>query len=315
MLSRRVPLIALVFCLVAPCAFGQGSDDDLLEPLTPSSSSKGKPAKAKKPAKVIKGKKPAKATAEAVQEDESDLLTPLVKKTELLVKFNGGTRGTRLLVDDKELGSVSKNPVEVDAGEHTVVVRKPGYRDFSRRITVKQGERAELAVSLEATAGFVSVKADIAGARVLVDGEERGRTPIDDLLLSAGSHEIVVEQEGFRPESQRIAVRAGKEYTVNVNLRPGALAKADEPRAPVLTPSAVAEPSPLVPKSAEVAPSKPLTQRWYFWAGVGAVVAAAAVGTVVATSSQPLDPNAVCGGVCDGVINRPMSGGNGGLRF
>lgn len=313
MLSRRVHLIALVFCLIAPRAFAQG-DDDLLAPLTPPApAAKGKTTKAKKPTKAAKGKKPTKA-AEAEQNDESDLLAPLVKKTELLVKFNGGTRGTRLLVDDKDLGPVSKNPVEVDEGEHTVVVRKPGYRDFSKRFTFKAGERTEVAVSLEATAGFVSVRADIAGARVLVDGEERGRTPLDDLLLSAGSHEIVVEQEGFRPESQRIAVRAGKEYTVNFNLRPGALAKTDEPRTPVLTPSAVAEPSPFTQPPTEVAVSKPLTQRWYFWAGVGAVVAAAAVGTVVATS-QPLNPNSVCGGVCDGIINDPRGASAGGLRF
>ncbi|WNG20049.1 PEGA domain-containing protein [Cystobacter fuscus] len=313
MLSRRVHLIALVFCLIAPRAFAQG-DDDLLAPLTPSApATKGKTTKAKKPTKAAKGKKPGKA-AEAEQDDEADMLAPLVKKTELLVKFNGGTRGTRLLVDEKDLGPVSKNPVEVDEGEHTVVVRKPGYRDFSKRLTFKAGERTEVAVSLEATAGFVSVKADIAGARVLVDGEERGRTPLEDLLLSAGSHEIVVEQEGFRPESQRIAVRAGKEYTVNFNLRPGALAKTDEPRAPVLTPSAVAEPTPFTQPPAEVAASKPLTQRWYFWAGVGAVVAAAAVGTVVATS-QPLSADSVCGGVCDGVINDPRGASAGGLRF
>ncbi|MET0403111.1 MAG: PEGA domain-containing protein [Cystobacter sp.] len=310
MLSRRVPLFALVIYLAAPCAFAQGSDDDLLEPLAPSAPAKSKPpaAKAKKPAKVTKGKKPVRANDEAADGGD-DLLAPLVKKTELVVKFNGATRGTRVLVDDRDVGAVTKAPIEVEPGEHVVVVRKPGYRDFSRRINVKAGESAELAVSLEATAGFVSVKADIAGARVLVDGEERGRTPVDGLLLSAGSHEIVVQHEGFRPESQRIAVRAGKEYSVNFNLRPGALAQTDEPRNPVLTPTSPVETSPLLPEPTPVVTSKPLTQRWYFWAGVGAAVAAVAVGTVVATS-QPLSPSTVCDGTCDGVINAP-----GGFRF
>jgi hypothetical protein len=45
------------------------------------------------------------------------------------------------------------------------------------------------------------------------------------------------------------------------------------------------------------------------------VVTAAAVGTVVATQPQPLDPNRdVCGGRCDSIINGPAAAANG-IRF
>jgi len=309
MLLRRVLLFALVLCVAAPSAFAQ--DDDFLAPLTTSPpAAKGKaakPAKGKKPAKTAKGKKPAKEP-EAVDES-SDMLAPLVKKTELLVKFSGVARGTRLFVDDKELGPVGRTPVEVEPGEHTVVVRKPGYRDFSRRLTFKDGDVTELAVTLDATAAFVSVKADVAGARVLVDGEDKGTAPLEGLMVSAGMHEITVQREGFRPETKRISMRAGKDYSVDMSLRPEAVAQTDQPRAPVLTPTEAPAPSPLKPLPAEVATSKPLTSRWYFWAGVGAVVAAAAVGAVVATS-QPISPGDVCGATpCDAVINRPASAG------
>jgi hypothetical protein len=326
MLLRRAFLIALVLCLAAPSSFAQGMDD-LLAPLAPSASGKkgkGKttqrrtpkaPKKASKAGKGAKGKKGkgAKAVEPEEQEPEqaegADLLAPLVKKTELLVKLSGtSARGARFFLDEQELGTMPKGPIEVDPGDHVVAVRKSGYRDFSRRITAKEGELTELGVLLEPTAGFVSVKADVAGARVLINGDDKGVAPLDNLMLPAGSYEIVVQREGFRPESQRIAVRAGKEYTVEVNLRPEALAQSDQPRAPILTPS-VSDPSPLTQQPPAVASARPLTSRWYFWAGVGAVVTAAAVGTVMATS-QPLNPDRdVCGGTCDGVINRPAGGG------
>jgi len=329
MLLRRASLIALVLCLAAPSSFAQGMDD-LLAPLAPSASGKkgkGKttqrrtptkaPKKAPKAAKGGKGAKKGKGAKavepeeqeQAAEDEGADLLAPLVKKTELLVKLNGSSRGARFFLNEQELGAMPKGPIEVDPGEHVIAVRKPGYRDFSRRITAKEGELTELSVLLEATAGFVSVKADVAGARVLINGDDKGVAPLDNLMLPAGSYEIVVQREGFRPESQRIAVRAGKEYTVDVNLRPEAVAQTDKPRAPVLTPSAVSEPSPLTQKPVAEVSSRPLTSRWYFWAGVGAVVTAAAVGTVMATSQQPLDPDKVCGGTCDGVINRPAGGG------
>ena len=313
MLLRRVSLLALILCFAAPSAFAQ--DDDLLAPLTPQTSKgKGKGAKRKPaPAKTTKAKRGAKgartpAPDPAATSGEADLLAPLVRKTELLVKFTGVPRGTRLLVDDKELGGVSKSPVELTPGEHTIVVRKPGYRDFSRRITLKEGEVTELPVALDATMAFVAVKSDVSGGRVLINGEDKGAPPLEGLLLPPGSHEIVLEREGFKVETQRIAVRAGKEYTVDFKMRPEAVASTDQPRAPVLTPTEVATPSPLTAAAPEQSVSKPLTSRWYFWAGVGAVAAAATVGAVMYTSSQPLSPSEVCRGTCDGIINRPAGG-------
>ncbi|MFE8601578.1 PEGA domain-containing protein [Archangium violaceum] len=325
MLLRRAFLIALLLCLAAPSSFAQGMDD-LLAPLAPSSPAKKGKGKTtqrrtpkdtkKKATKAAKGKKGkgAKAVepeeqAEA-QSEGSDLLAPLVKKTELLVKLGGtSARGARFFLNEQELGAMPKGPIEVDPGDHVVAVRKSGYRDFSRRITAKEGELTEVTALLEPTSGFVSVKADVEGARVLINGDDKGVAPLESLMLPAGSYEIVVQRDGFRSESQRIAVRAGKEYTVSVNLRPEALAQSDKPKAPNLTPS-LSDPSPLTPQpTPAVASASPLTSRWYFWAGVGAVVTAAAVGTVMATSQQPLDPNKVCGGTCDGVINRPAGGG------
>jgi PEGA domain-containing protein len=333
MLLRRAFLIALVLCLAAPASsFAQGMDD-MLAPLT-SSKGKGKgkgkgkattrTPKAPKTAKTAKGSKTGRgkgskqlATPEPDAGEQQtpaahgdDLLAPLVKKTELLVKLNAPVRGARLLLDDKDLGPIPKAGIEVTPGEHTVVVRRMGYRDFSRRVTAVEGESTEVGVLMEATVAFVSVKADVPNARVLINGEDKGVAPLDSVMLPPGTHDIVVQHEGFRPETQRIAVRAGKEYTVDVNLRPEAVASADEPRKANLTPTATQAPSPITQQTPSVSSDNtPLTKRWYFWAGVGAVVTAAAVGTVVATSSQPLDPNKVCGGTCDGVINRPTSGG------
>jgi hypothetical protein len=320
MALRCAFLIALVLCFAAPSAFAQDLSDDLapLAPLQPSKGKgKGKGSK-RRPPKAAKGAKKG-AKSQQVAEPapapvgDSEMLAPLIRKTELAVKMTGVVRGARLFVDDKEIGAIPKGPIEVAPGEHAVAVRRSGYRDFSRRVTAKEGELTEVSVVLEAVTGFVSVKADVEGARVLINGEDRGAVPLEGLMLSAGSYEIVVQRDGYRPETQRIAVRAGKEYTVEVNLRP--LVAADEPRNPVLTPG-LTEPSPLTQQVPEVSTGTPLTSRWYFWAGVGAVVVGATVGTLVATQPRPLDPNAVCGpGGCDAVINGP-SGASGGLvRF
>ena len=317
---RRAAILALSLCLSAPQAFGQGMED-LLAPLTPEPTQpKGKRVKSKSKSKKrskrrssrSKGSRSSRASSASSQ---ADLLAPLVRKTELLVRLGRGVKGARLYLDNKEIGLLPRGPMEVAPGAHSVVVRRPGYQDFSRTLTVKEGALTEVDVALEATMGFVAVRSDIPGSTVFVDGEAKGPAPLEGLMLPPGSHEIVVRREGYRPETKTILVRAGKEYDADFILRPDLgdlVASSDEPRAPLLTPKPAEPASPLLAESPAVASaSTPLVQRWYFWAGVGAVATAAVVGTVVATQPgpAPLSPDQVCGGPCDAVINGPAGAG------
>lgn len=344
MTFRRVALLAMVALLAAPSAFAQ--DDDLLVPLGASSSkSSAKPPKGKRrtgsatatPKPPKKGSKPttkrgasSKATppAATAAAPDDDLVVPLTAKTELLVKVGGGLKGARLIVDNKDMGTLPAASMEVEPGEHIVVVRRPGYSEFAKRVTVEAGRVNEVPATLEAVSAVVSVTVDVPGAAIRVDGDPAGNAPLTNLLLKPGSHDIEARRSGFEPEHNTLLVRAGKDYTVNLHLRPSenvdkpAVASADRPTATQLTPrektrsEAVAALTPDAETTQEVQPSRPLYKRWYFWAGVGAVAAAAVVGTVAMTQSSaatPLKPTDVCGGPCDGTINAPT--GSGLVRF
>lgn len=344
---QRIVLFALVIVLAAPSSAFAQDDDDLLAPPTPqtkpsrSKSGKTKVVKkkatrekatkvTKKPAKTPKttktargkaGKKPVAAPA------EDDLLAPLApQKTELVVRMTGGVRGARLQVDGRDVGPISAAPmpVEVTPGEHLLVVRKPGYAEYSRRIDAKEGSQTEVAVALDATMGFATLTADVPEATVAVDGQDLGPVPLANVLLKPGSREIEFRAPGFKPDVHNITVFAGRPYVIEGKLRPlldTSVAANDVPRNTVLNPATRPETSPGVSfdppapsDDVEVSSGKPWYGRWYVWAGVGAVVAAGTVGAVMATrdSVSPLDANRdVCGGTCDGVLGgvRPVRGG------
>jgi copper chaperone CopZ len=328
MLLRHVALVAAVLLLSAPPALAQDDDDDLLAPLTtteeagsPDKAKKSKKAKRRPPKKPSKTRGKPAPVAESAPEGDEDLLAPLVK-TGVRVQL-GTLRGARLFVDGKDMGPVLGGIVEVEPGEHTLLVRRPGYREFSRNITLNMGEVQDVNAVLEAVSGIVTVKVDVPGAVIFINGEDKGPAPLEGVLLPPGSHDIEARLKGFRTETSRISVRAGKDYAVNLNLRPetetgtaSGVAQADSPRSPVLTPSQGPETSPaFTPRPEVVASSEPTVfQRWYFWAGVGAVATAAVVGTVVATQPPAgLSPEQVCGGPCDAIINPPS--GAGAIRF
>ncbi|XXF76594.1 PEGA domain-containing protein [Myxococcaceae bacterium GXIMD 01537] len=367
-MTLRLALLVMVALLAAPSAYAQ-ADDDFLVPLTPTpksspASSKTKPKKGKaakpvaakppkkeklpsKKATAKKGsaaakaspveatKPPATAQKPSAPAQEDDLgLAPLVAaKTELLVKLAGGAiKGARLLVDNKDVGPLPQPAQVVTPGEHSVVVRRPGFSEFSKRIYVEEGQLNEVSAALEPVAGVVAVTADVPGAAVFIDGEPRGTVPLSGLLIKPGSHTLEARRDGFEADPKTIAVRAGRDYTVDFHLRPSvggaktAVASADRPTSTALTPR---EPAQVDTAAAaldtdatpEVEQGRPLTKRWYFWAGVGVVAAAAAVGAVVATQGNtvaaPLTDRDVCGGDCDAAINYPPTGASaaGVVRF
>jgi formylglycine-generating enzyme required for sulfatase activity len=57
---------------------------------------------------------------------------------------------------------------------------------------------------------WLSVKANINGAQVYVDGQRVGTTPLNDKRVSPGSHEIRVAQSGYQPYVRRYDFRAGR---------------------------------------------------------------------------------------------------------
>jgi hypothetical protein len=347
----RAFVFALVVTLVAPQAFAQ---DDLLVPVPKTRSKSGK-KHGKRSATAKKGKAPAQeddllvpapaqksATAKksgtATQEDDllvpapsgpatasdEDLIVPLGPgKTELLVRLGGGVKGAHLFVDNKDVGTLPMTTgLLMTPGEHTVVVRRLGFSDYTRRVKIQKGKAADIGVTLEAVAGVVTVTSDVPGATVAINGQPKGPAPVANLVLKPGQYDIVVSKEGFEPETKSLAVKAGKDYVVTANLRPAEppkppvvasvdrpVVRPEHPEKPVLTPPVTSVKSSPVPLTQQEKPavstSQPWYKRWYVWAGVG-LVAAATVGTVAATqggSAKPLTPDFVCGGSCDGTIN------------
>ena len=110
----------------------------------------------------------------------------------------------------------------------------------------------------------VSLEVSEPGARVLVDGEDRGTTPLSEpVRVAPGSHEVRVEKNGFQAFSVRVTVPAGESASVRANLV--SLTPAAPPRQEGFVPSRPEEPPP-------AARSGPGVLPWVF-IGVGGVAA------------------------------------------
>jgi len=232
----------------------------------------------------------------------------VVAKGQLLVRTAGGLSGAALSVDGKAQGTIPLGPLSVLAGEHWVTVTRPGFAVFTRNVSVSPGKTLEVEAKLTPTAAVLSVKTDVPGAEVRVDGWSAGVTPLEGIEVPPGTVEVVLTRSGFRPVRQTLAVTAGVDYPLSVVLEPGS--SGDAPIAASLLPSQLSAPALEVGQSS-VQASGPITQKWYFWIGVGVAVAGIALATTAAVTAS-LPPrtraaNDVCGVVCDGVMPEPKS--------
>ena len=64
----------------------------------------------------------------------------------------------------------------------------------------------------------LSVSTNVTGARVLVDGRPMGKTPLNDISVSPGSHRLLVAADGYDAYEKRVRLESGRGMSVYVNL-------------------------------------------------------------------------------------------------
>lgn len=302
---RRALAVTLSVLIASTPAFAQ---DDDLAPLTPAPKAKPKPRPKPKPKPA-----PVKPAPTASGDDDLAPLVPSGAKTELLVKLAGDVTGARLFIDNKEVGTLPLPAQAVAAGEHAVLVKRPGFAPFTRNVKVAQGKTVEVAAELKATLAVLNITSEPSGAQAWSGGKSLGLTPLEDVEVPAGFVTVVLKKEGYAEGKAELVAKAGKDHPVSLKLvstAPAAVASRpapveDRPAATTLTPEESLSASPVTAET-QVQP-QPIVTRWYFWVGVvavaGAIAAGTAIGVTQANTTRPLTGTEICGRECDACIN------------
>lgn len=178
--------------------------------------------------------------------------------------------GARVLLNSKVIGVTPlSGPIKVNAGAATMEVEAEGHFPFRKKVELPgNGELAvEARLTSRSTTGILVVRSPVAGARVSVDGRPVGAAPAE-ASLRAGTHTLVVERDGYEAARTTAVVVAGERKQVTIPLER----------------------------------TKPLVARWYFWAGVGAVV----VGGAVLTGALITERSPGSGDIPPGQVSAPL---------
>ncbi len=99
---------------------------------------------------------------------------------------------------------------DIAPGNHTVIVKIPGYQDYVRTVKVTTGATAEVSAVLQplsSATGNLHVVADQKDAIIVIDGTIQDvKTPASFKNVQVGTHTVTVKKAGFKDYSETVTV-------------------------------------------------------------------------------------------------------------
>jgi serine/threonine protein kinase len=99
-------------------------------------------------------------------------------------------------IDDEYCGSTPlSEPIQLSSGDHTITLKHPNRKEYSKLITISPDETLKVVATLEEVFGYLKISVS-PWAEVYIDGEKKGVTPIAaPLRLSSGSHVLELKKD------------------------------------------------------------------------------------------------------------------------
>ncbi len=174
---------------------------------------------------------PPRAPARTAAAPAAKAAAPKAAAGRLLVRSTPG--GAEVFVDGTRRGVTPLAVRDLPFGAHAVRVTRAGFAAAEQRLTLDAGRpsrtvdialarttpAAPAAAPVAAsTPGSLTVETRPAGARVVIDGRDAGRTPLTVPSLAPGDHAVRIALDGYQPITTTTRVEPGARARVAVSL-------------------------------------------------------------------------------------------------
>ncbi len=106
-------------------------------------------------------------------------------------------------------------------GEYEISVSAPGYYDIDTTVTVGDAQAQTFQIQLLPLPGYLNLGSNTEAATVFIDGEEIGLTPLSNIELAAGEHEVLVSKDRYEPIQQLIEIEGRQQQqSLSIDLLP-----------------------------------------------------------------------------------------------
>jgi len=138
------------------------------------------------------------------------------------LEVDSSPSGATVWVDGVAVGATPMTLEDLSPGEHQIAVVKEGFVR-STEVVTPAPDAAPLVFALQPARALLSVTSTPSPAAVLVDGKAVGRTPLTELALEEGIHQVEVRHRGHESFRTRVEARLGESLHYVARLNPVAV--------------------------------------------------------------------------------------------
>jgi formylglycine-generating enzyme required for sulfatase activity len=102
-------------------------------------------------------------------------------------------------------------------GDYSISATAPGYYPLDSQLVVTDADSQVIELVLQPLPGKLTVNSVPLGARVMIDNEQVGETPLEDYAVAAGEHSLVVSAPRYQTLEQSLAI-TGREVQQHLDL-------------------------------------------------------------------------------------------------
>ncbi len=136
------------------------------------------------------------------------------------VLIRSDTPDTTVLCDGAEIGVTPLAHRFPAPKRYRLVLRSPGHQDLVTALDLSDGKPRVIDGDLRSESGTLVITSTPEGAKLLVNGVEKGVTPCELSRIRAGEHTLTLSLAGHQPITHQVTLSAGERVPLSFPLKP-----------------------------------------------------------------------------------------------
>jgi len=125
--------------------------------------------------------------------------------------------GANVYLDGPKQGVTPITLNNIAEGSHAIVLTMAGYSDYQTTVTVTRGQTISINPILSpipGSNGTIEIQTNPSGAKVYLDGLNKGITPITLYNVAGGSHTVLLTMSGYTDYQSSVAVTGNQKISI-----------------------------------------------------------------------------------------------------
>ncbi|MDR0895749.1 MAG: SUMF1/EgtB/PvdO family nonheme iron enzyme [Prevotellaceae bacterium] len=142
-----------------------------------------------------------------------------LQKKYSVINITSNPDNADVYIDGEKVGDTPYSGKNFSSGKYQVTIKKNGYVDTEKEISVKEAETITESFTLQKKYSVINITSSPNNADVYIDGKKMGNTPYSGKDFSSGRYKLIIKKNGYVDAEKEISVKEAETITESFTLK------------------------------------------------------------------------------------------------